>query len=98
MEMIKYLQDKLKEKDQILLNTRRKFGRIFEQFIPFSKNFYYDKSKFKFLGQPIDGIVFGDDKIVFLEFKTGKGYLTPNQEKIKELIHQGKVEFKELKY
>lgn len=98
METINSLEQKLEKKYQYTLNAYRKFGRIFEQFIPFADNFQWDESKFIFLGKPIDGVVFEDNRIIFLEFKTGNSQLTPNQENVKRLINEGKVEFKEVRY
>ena len=73
-------------------------GKTWEQFVPFTSNFPYTKENFKFLGDPIDGIVFEEDKIAIVEIKTGSSQLSPKQKKIKELISEGKVEFKELRY
>lgn len=83
----------------MIKNSFKKFGRTFEKFAPFSKEFpTNDLSKFVFLGQPIDGIIFEEDKIVIVEIKTGKSPLTKNQAKIKKLIEEGKVEFVEVRY
>lgn len=88
----------LEDKSDYVKNAYKKFGRIFEQYAPFTKNFPCKPDKFKFLGQPIDGIIFEDDKIIFVEIKTNGGYLTPNQERVKKLVQEGKVEFKEVRF
>lgn len=76
-----------------------KFGKTFEQFAPFTKKFTdEEKEKFIFLGCPIDGVIFNQDKITFVEIKTGNSMLSPKQQGIKNLINQGKVEFKEVRY
>ena len=98
METIDSLKQEIENKNRYILNAYKKFGRIFEQFIPFANNFQWDKSKFIFLGKPIDGIVFEDNRIIFLEFKTGQSKLTPNQERVKQLVSEGKIEFKEVRY
>jgi len=75
-----------------------KYGRISEQWIPLSEKFPFEKEKFKFLGQPIDGIVFGDDSIIFCEFKsTDTAQLNESQKKVKELVKQKKIEWFEMK-
>ncbi len=73
-------------------------GSSWEQFVPFMKNFPYAKEDFKFLGKPIDGIVFSDDEIVFLEFKTGQSGLSEGQRKIRQLVSEGKVRFEVMRY
>ena len=66
-----------------------------EQFMPFLKDYPYDPQNFRFIGSPIDGIQFEDDKIILIEFKTSNSQLTDRQKKIAELIWQKKVEFEE---
>lgn len=73
-------------------------GKFIEHYIPWIKKIFpYDPKKFRFLGNPIDGILFGDDKIYFMEFKTGKSGLNKKQRKIKKLIKNKKVGWKEIK-
>lgn len=74
-----------------------KHGKAFEQFIPFIQSYPYNKERFRFIGSPIDGIQFEDDKIIFVEFKTGEAKLTEEQKKIKELVEKKKVEFLEFR-
>ena len=75
-----------------------KYGRISEQWIPLSEKFPFSKEKFKFIGQPIDGIVFEEDKIVFCEFKsTETAQLNESQKKIKDLVKEKKIEWFEMK-
>lgn len=70
-----------------------RYGKMSEQFIPFTKDFPFSPEKFRFLGNPIDGIVFGDDKIIFAEFKAGTSNLSETQKKIKSLVESKKVEW-----
>ncbi|NMA44416.1 MAG: endonuclease [Candidatus Diapherotrites archaeon] len=74
-----------------------KYGQLTEQWIPFSEKFPFSPSSFKFLGQPIDGVVFDDEKIVFVEFKTNKSRLNDSQKKIKKLVEDKKVEWLEFR-
>lgn len=74
-----------------------KYGKMTEQFIPFAKDFPFSAEKFRFLGNPIDGIVFEDDKIIFAEFKAGSAQLSPRQRSIKDLVDRKKVEWFEFK-
>jgi len=74
-----------------------KYGQFTEQWLPFSKNFPFNSQNFRFIGKPIDGVSFEDDKVVFVEFKTNKSQLNESQKKIKELIKDKKVEWFELR-
>ncbi|MBU1135422.1 MAG: endonuclease [Nanoarchaeota archaeon] len=74
-----------------------KYGKMTEQFIPFLEVYPYNEQNFRFLGTPIDGVQFEDDKVIFIEFKTGDSNLTVKQNKIKDLVNKGKVEFKTIR-
>ena len=72
-------------------------GQNIEEVVPFSKYFNHDYRQFKFLGQPIDGIVFGDDKITFIEIKTVKSQLSEKQRHIKSLVEYKKIAWEEIR-
>lgn len=74
-----------------------KYGKLTEQWIPFSAAFPHYPEQFRFLGNPIDGIVFDTDneKIVFCEFKTNTSRLNEKQKKIKQIVKAGNVEWLE---
>ncbi len=74
-----------------------KYGQLTEQWIPFSGKFPFSSQNFRFIGKPIDGLCFEDDKVVFVEFKSNTSGLSQTQRKIKELIENKKVEWFELK-
>ncbi len=74
-----------------------RLGQISENLAPFLKSFKYNPKKAHFLGNPIDYIVFEDDKIVFLEIKSGESKLSDGQKNIKKLIIEGKVEFDQMR-
>jgi predicted Holliday junction resolvase-like endonuclease len=84
--------DELASKKQSM-STR--YGQITEQWLPLMDSFPYDPKQFRFLGSPIDGIAFNDDKIVFCEFKFADSKLTEKERNIKKLVEEGKVEWKE---
>ena len=73
-----------------------KYGKITEQFLPFLDSFPYDPSNFRFLGTPIDGVQFEEDKIVFFEFKSGNSRMSVKQNNIKKLISDKKIYFEEV--
>jgi predicted Holliday junction resolvase-like endonuclease len=74
-----------------------KHGKSFENLFPFMSNYPYDSRNFRFIGDPIDGLSFEDNKIVFIEFKTGISKLSEKQKRIKELVEAKKVEWKEIR-
>jgi len=74
-----------------------RLGQISENLAPFLKEFKYNPKKTHFIGMPIDYIIFEEDKIIFLEIKSGKSSLTPKQNNIKNLINQGKIIWDEMR-
>ncbi|MAH42216.1 endonuclease [archaeon] len=74
-----------------------KYGQMTEQFLPFTKEYPYDKNNFRFLGSPIDGVQFNEDDIVFIEFKSNKSQMTKKQKNIRDLIKQKKIKFQEFR-
>ena len=92
---------KLRDAAGKLHGARVDRGLIAEQFAPFTKRFDqlgWDPQEFKFLGRPVDGVQFQDDEIVIVEFKTGGSQLTPRQKHIRQLVAEGKVSFKEVRF
>lgn len=95
----KDLESELKKTTFQLRSAYVKFGKTFEQFVPFTKDFTQEeKNGFVFLGMPIDGVIFGEDKIKFIEIKTGASQLSGKQKRIKKMIENGQVEFMEVRY
>ena len=74
-----------------------RLGQISENLAPFLKDFKYNPKKAHFLGNPIDYIIFEENKIVFLEIKSGESKLSEGQRNIKKLIQDGKVEFDQMR-
>ena len=74
-----------------------RLGQISESLAPFLTNFKYDPKRAHFLGMPIDYVIFQDDKVVFLEVKSGQAQLNPTQKSIKDLIQKKQVEWDEMR-
>ncbi|MBI4896668.1 MAG: endonuclease [Candidatus Aenigmarchaeota archaeon] len=74
-----------------------KYGKMSEQFMPFLKEYPYDPNQFRFIGSPIDGIQFEQDKIIFVEFKTNTSALTQRQKEIQSAVKKGHIEFLEFR-
>lgn len=68
-------------------------GKIGENMAPFLNGWPYDPNNFRFLGNPIDGVQFNEDELIFIEIKTGRSALSKKQRWIKQLIKEGKVDF-----
>jgi len=89
--------DKLQSTYDKELSARKssevRVGQISEQLMPFLEGWPYDPKNFRFCGSPLDGLSFEEDKILFVEIKTGKSKLSKKQENIKKLVKEGKVEF-----
>ncbi len=93
------LRDRFDLVNRDIRSLRVRFGKQMEEFIPFFDDLFpYDRKKFYALGQPVDGIYFGDDKIVFMEFKTGSAKKTGMEKRIEQLVNDKRVEFKEIRY
>jgi predicted Holliday junction resolvase-like endonuclease len=78
-------------------------GKIQEQLIPYLPGFPYNPKDLRFLGSPIDLVVFDGladgelRKIVFVEVKTGRSGLTPGEHAVRSAIEAGEVEWAELR-
>lgn len=89
-----------RQKDEALKKQRSVVkGQISEHMFPLL-NKEFELSDMRFLGQPIDYIVFdgygeGDIcRIVFVEIKTGGSSLSKSQQQIRKAVENGKVEWK----
>ena len=91
----------LRKSLDLLLSQKKssevRLGQISEQLAPFIKGFGYDPKKAHFLGNPIDYVIFDDNKVVFMEVKSGKARLTKGQKDIKDMIDAGKVTFETMR-
>jgi predicted Holliday junction resolvase-like endonuclease len=79
-------------KDAIARSTATIRGNVSEQLLPFMGAFPYDPRDCRFIGAPIDLIVFnglygnGLTEIVFLEVKTGESSLSPRERAVRDAI------------
>jgi predicted Holliday junction resolvase-like endonuclease len=74
-----------------------RLGHIAETLAPFLDQFEFDPETCTFMGRPIDYISFGDDKITFIEVKSGKSQLSAKQRHIRDLVNDKKVSWKEVR-
>jgi len=78
-------------------------GKFTEQIVPYLPEFKYDPTEARFIGSPIDLIIFpglaqGDPReIVVMEIKTGNSQLSTVENKIRELVESGMVRWEVLR-
>ena len=78
-------------------------GKVYEQLLPYLPEFPFSPKDVRFLGSPVDLVVFdGMDagalkRVVFIEVKTGQAQLTPRERQLKEVVRAGRVEWVEIR-
>jgi len=88
-------------KDAIMRSRAVLGGHFSEQLAPFLPDFPFKPNECLFLGKPIDLIVFqGMDekdinKVTFVEVKSGKAKLSPQEKNLKEAIEKKRVDWVE---
>lgn len=76
-------------------------GQFAEQISPYLPNFPYNPKDMRFIGSPVDYIVFDGlssqslKQVVFLEVKTGKSSLNINEKSLKLVVDEKKVFYRE---
>ncbi len=98
-EVLRWQEEKEKARRESVMQSRAVLGGKFtEQMAPYLPEFNYDPTEARFIGSPIDLIIFpglakGEpEEIVIMEIKTSKtGQLTPQERKIRQLIEDGMV-------
>ncbi|NQV09341.1 hypothetical protein HQ529_05820 [Candidatus Woesearchaeota archaeon] len=76
-------------------------GQFSEQLAPYLPDFNYSPTEARFIGKPIDFIIFKgmDEKdikeVVFVEVKSGKSGLSTHERKLRDVIKDKKVVWEE---
>ena len=102
-DFVQLREDLLKERDsnRELISSKKstevRTGQLVEVWVPLLEDFKYNKKDARFLGNPIDYVIFDKDEVVFLEVKSGGSRLSKKQRHIRDLIKEGKVVFKEMR-
>lgn len=92
------LRDELDDERSRQRSLSTTYGRISEQWFPLMDRYPYDSQGFRFLGSPVDGVQFEDDRIVFCEFKTNLSSLSLLQRRIRKLVEEGEVYWEEFDF
>ena len=93
----KIRQDSVKQSQAVIS------GKVYEQLLPFLPEFPFSPRDVRFLGSPVDLLVFdGMDRgelkrVVFVEVKTGQAQLTPRERQLREVLKAGRVEWVEIR-
>lgn len=78
-------------------------GQFLEHLAPFLPGFRYDPTEARFVGDPIDYVVFDGirrgevEAVVFLEIKTGQSQLNGEERKLRDAIRAGRVRWEEIR-
>ena len=103
LEQWKVEAEKEIRKDAIDKSQSVTMGKMIEHLVPYLPGFGFNPSDARFIGSPIDLIVFdglGDSdvkKIVFVEIKTGISTLSTRERIVRDAVNAGKVEWMEVK-
>ncbi len=78
-------------------------GKVSEQLVPYLPDFHFNPKDVRFLGSPVDLVVFdGLDagavrRVIFIEVKTGASSLSTRERHVRDAIQAGNVEWTELR-
>jgi predicted Holliday junction resolvase-like endonuclease len=95
VKLPKIIEDRVKKSREVL------GGQFSEQLAPFLPDFPFSPTEARFMGKPIDFIIFKgmDEKdiqeVVFVEVKSGKARVNAHERKLREVIKAGKVSWYE---
>ncbi len=107
-ELMREHEEQLVEARKRSVNTSRAVlkGKMAEQFAPLFPAFDYLPSDAKFLGDPVDYVVFSgyseyregladveDIEVIFIDIKSGQARLSRGQQAIAQAIVEGRVRF-----
>ena len=100
----KLMQKRIRDaRDDALERSRAVLkGKIGEQMAPILDIFPFDVADARFLGAPVDFVVFNGysdgqtEEVILVEIKTGKSRLSKRERDIKKVVESGKVRFIEV--
>ncbi|MFX0068119.1 MAG: Holliday junction resolvase-like protein [Promethearchaeota archaeon] len=106
----RFMEMEAQLRDDVLRRSRASLkGRIAEQMIPFLAEFKYNPADARFIGSPIDYVIFDgytDVKdrridrpitVVLMDIKTGDAALTSEQRKIRKALEQKRIKWETIK-
>lgn len=78
-------------------------GKVQEQLVPFFPDFPWDPRDARFIGSPVDLVVFDGlsegavRELVFVEIKTGASQLTSREREVRDAVQARRVTWRELR-
>jgi predicted Holliday junction resolvase-like endonuclease len=78
-------------------------GKVYEQLVPYLPDFPFNPKDVRFLGSPVDFVVFDGlsdgevRRIVFVEVKTGGAGLSPRERRVRDAVQARQVSWTELR-
>jgi len=78
-------------------------GKVYEQLVPYLPNFPFNPKDVRFLGSPVDFVVFDGlsdghiTRIVFVEVKTGTADLSTRERRVRDAVQDSRIEWYELR-
>lgn len=89
-------------RDAVLRSQAATVGKVSEQLVPYFPQFQWNPKDARFLGSPLDLIIFDGlsegcvERIVFVEVKTGSSSLSSRERLVREAVMQRRVEWREM--
>ena len=78
-------------------------GKVYEQLLPYLPDFPFNPKDVRFLGSPVDFVVFDGlsdgqvTRVVFVEVKTGGAELSARERWVRDVVRERRVEWHELR-
>jgi predicted Holliday junction resolvase-like endonuclease len=78
-------------------------GKVWEQIAPYLPNFKHNPADIRFLGSPVDFVVFEGmsekniKRVIFVEVKSGKSVLSSHQKNLREAVQNKNVSWEEFR-
>jgi predicted Holliday junction resolvase-like endonuclease len=78
-------------------------GKVYEQLLPYLPDFPFNPKDVRFLGSPVDFVVFDGlsdgqvSRVVFVEVKTGGAELSVRERRVRDAVSDHRVEWHELR-
>lgn len=91
-------------KDAVARSRNTLLGKLWEQIMPYLPKFKHNPADMRFLGSPIDYIIFEGmnkrdiQRVIFLEVKTRGSKLSPQEKKLRDAIQKKRVKWEEIRF
>lgn len=88
-------------KDAVLRSQAVVTGKVTEQLLPYLPGFEFNPKDVRFLGSPVDLVVFDGlsngqlERVVFIEVKTGDATMTKRERQVRDAIVARRVDWRE---